>query len=46
MIARLADLVLGALDAAAEDEHARADLALLLVVVLLIAGWAVGVFEE
>ena len=28
------------------DEHRRADAALVLVVVLLIAGWACGVFED
>ncbi len=40
-------LVTLALDAITDpDHHRRADAALALFVVLLIAGWACGVFEE
>ena len=40
-------LVTLALDAITDpDNHRRADAALVLFVVLLIAGWACGVFEE
>lgn len=42
----LAALVADALHAIADDENRRADAALVLFVVLLIAGWAMGVFEE
>jgi uncharacterized membrane protein len=42
----IAAFVLDVLDEIAEDEDARADAALVLIVVLALVGWALGVFEE